>query len=325
MRARFLACFALAAIALAAQQTSIQTTVPLVVIPASVTDRNGQPIDGLNASDFIVLDDGQPRTVHVNTSEEALAPVSLVVAIQSSDVSSAALSKIRKVGAMISQAVAGENGEVAIITFDDHVNVVQDFTKDADAISDVFRDFKPADNSGGRMIDAVAKAVEMLKNRPGARRGNILIIGETRDRGSESKLSDVLIETQRSGVTIYSLSYSAFLTPFTAKPGDYSPPREGDLNLLAIFTEPARLAKKNTIQALTTATGGRRLGFETQAKLENDLIALGNELHNRYILTFSPDEERRPAFRKLEVKIKDRPDAVVRARPGYWAGVREQQ
>ncbi|MBV9294428.1 MAG: VWA domain-containing protein [Acidobacteriaceae bacterium] len=325
MNARLFASLALAAIPVLAQQTSIRTTVPLVVIPASVTDQNGHPIDGLSASDFLVLDDGQPRAVHVNTTEEALAPVSLVVAIQSSDISSAALSKIRKVGAVISQAVAGENGEAAVITFDNHVNIVRDFTKDPDAISDAFRDFKPADNSGGRMLDAVEKALEMLRNRPESRRENILIIGEMRDRSSESKLSDALIDTQRAGVTIYGLSYSAYLTPFTAKPGDYTPPNEGDMNLLAIFTESARLAKKNTLQALTTATGGRRLGFETQGKLENDLIALGNEIHNRYILTFSPDEEQRPAFRKLQVKIKDRPDVIVRARPGYWAGVPESQ
>lgn len=196
------------------------------------------------------------------------------------------------------------------------MTVAQDFTKDADRISDVFRDFKSSDNSGGRMIDAVAKALDMLANRPGPRRANILIIGESRDRGSESKLGDLLIKSQRSGATIYSLSYSAYLTPFTAKPEDYSPPHGGELNLLAIFT-----AKKNTVEALTAATGGHRLGFETQAKLENDLIALGNEIHSRYILTFTPDEEQKPTFRALQVKIKGRPDALVRTRPGYWAGL----
>jgi len=94
---------------------------------------------------------------------------------------------------------------------------------------------------------------------------------------------------------------------------------------LAIFTETPRMAKKNTVEALTAATGGRRLGFETQAKLENDLIALGNEIHSRYILTFTPDEEQTPTFCTLQVKIKDRPDAVIRTRPGYWAGLPASQ
>ncbi|MGA8028098.1 MAG: VWA domain-containing protein, partial [Bryobacteraceae bacterium] len=248
MNLRLLGLLGLLGFPLLAQDTNIRTTVPLVVIPTSVTDASGQTINGLSASDFLVLDDGHPRTVHVDTSDDPLAPVSLVVAIQSSDISSAALAKLRKVGAMIPQAVVGEGGEAAVITFDDHVSVVQDFTNGADRISDVFQDFKPADNSGGRMIDAVAKGLDMLGTRPAPRRANILIIGETRDRGSESKLDDVLSKAQRLGVTIYSLSYSAYLTPFTAKPEDYSPPRDGGPNLLAIFTETARLGKKNTVE-----------------------------------------------------------------------------
>lgn len=112
-----LSWLAVLAMTAAAQNTSIRTTVPLVVVPASVTDRAGHSIDGLTAADFVVLDDGHARTVHVDTSDDALAPVSLVVAVESSDLSCAALAKIRKVGAMIPEAVVGDGGEAAIITF----------------------------------------------------------------------------------------------------------------------------------------------------------------------------------------------------------------
>ena len=81
------------------------------------------------------------------------------------------------------------------------------------------------------------------------------------------------------------------------------------------------MAKKNTVDALIVATGGRRIGFETQSKLENDLIALGSEIHNRYIITFTPDQEQRRVFHRVQVQIKDRPDSKVRARPGYWTGL----
>ena len=112
-------------------------------------------------------------------------------------------------------------------------------------------------------------------------------------------------------------AYSAYLTPFTTKGSEYQPPESGGL-LLAI-TESARLAKANTIQALTAATGGRRLGFETKSKLENDFIALGTDIHSRYMLSFAPEGERAPAFHQLEIQIRDHPDAKVHARPGYWS------
>ncbi|MGI9074849.1 MAG: VWA domain-containing protein [Bryobacteraceae bacterium] len=200
------------------QPPTIRTTVPLVTVPVSVADRHGGFIYNLDSSDFLLLDDGKARPVRVDMVDYGLAPIALVTLVQTSDISLSALAKIRKVGAMIPEAVVGANGEAAVVTFDDHIKVIQDFTSDADAISKAFRDLKPADNMGGRMIDAVDEALNLLRNRSGSRRANILIIGESRDRGSEEKLTDLIPKIQRTGVTIYTLTYSAYLTPFTIKP-----------------------------------------------------------------------------------------------------------
>ena len=241
-------------------QETIRENVPLVVVPASVTDKDGRPIYGLTASDFIVLDKGTPRAVRVDVAEDGLAPIALAVLIQTTTFSSSALGKIKKTGAMIAGAVTGQDGEAAVITFSDDVRLVQDFTRDGDKITRAFRDLKASDGSGGRMIDATGAALDMIEKRPGPQRAAIVIIGETRDRGSKEKLSNLLQRTQHSGVTIYGITYSAYLTAFTTKGSEYQPPESG--GLLAAITEPARLAKANTIQALTAATGGRRLGFD---------------------------------------------------------------
>jgi VWFA-related protein len=254
--------------------------------------------------------------------------VALAVAMQASSFSQPALAKLKKVGAMIPEAVVGEGGEAAIIAFDDHLRLLQDFTTDPNAIADAFATFKPGSSSGGRMIDAAAKALDMLSHRPGSRRLNLLIISESRDRGSESKLTDLLAKAQHSGVTIYGLTYSAYWTAFTTKPEDYSPPEIEDspgvlytMPLTAILAEMGRTAKKNTVAALAATTGGRQFTFETKAKLENDLLALGNDIHSRYLLSFTPTETSHPEFHKLEVTIRSHPDARVRVRPGYWTGM----
>jgi len=303
---------------LSAQHTTIHTTVPLVTVPVSVTDQHGHFVNGLEASNFVLLDNGKPRPVRVDIADFGLAPVALVTVIQTTDISLSALGKIKKVGAMIPEAVVGANGEAAVLTFDDQVKAVQGFTTDVDAISRAFGSLQPSNTMHGRMIDAVHEALNLLASRPGPRRANILIIGETRDRGSKEKLDDLIPEIQRTAVTIYSLSYSAYLTPFTTKPEDYQPTGGG---LLQAITEPARLAKQNTVQALTNVTGGRRFRFETKSKLENDLIRMGSELHSRYLLSFTPDLERTPQFHRLQVEIKDQPDDEVRARPGYWSAL----
>jgi len=46
------------------------------------------------------------------------------------------------------RTVAGENGEVAVVTFGDHVTVVQDFTRDADKVDSAFAGLKAGDNHG---------------------------------------------------------------------------------------------------------------------------------------------------------------------------------
>lgn len=133
-----LAAVALFAGFLFAQQPTIRTTVPLVTVPVSVTDSHARSIYGLEASDFVLLDDGKPRPVRVDVVDYGLAPVALVTAVQTSGMSLSALAKIRKVGSMITGAVVGANGEGAVLTFGDEVKLAQDFTADPDLVEKAF-------------------------------------------------------------------------------------------------------------------------------------------------------------------------------------------
>lgn len=217
---------------------------------------------------------------------------------------------------MIPEAVVGENGETAVVAFDDQIRVLEDFTHNGETVSDALTDLKPSDSSGARMIDAVDSALAMLARRPGSRRSSILIIGESRDRGSKTKLNDLTARLERSGVTVYSMHYSVYLTPFTAKPEDYNPEAGG--NLLTGLSDLARLGKKNTAGALSEITGGLDLSFETKSKLEKNLMRLGNDIHSRYLLSFVSDTEPAPSFHQLLLQVRNRPDAAVLTRPGYW-------
>ncbi|HMJ61066.1 MAG TPA: VWA domain-containing protein [Bryobacteraceae bacterium] len=298
------------------QDTTIRTTVPLAVLPASVTDRHGKSIEGLTAGDFVLLDDSRPKPVHVDVIDSGLPPIALVVLVQTSDRSLSALAKIREAGAMISEAVVGANGEAAVIAFDDEVRVLQDFTHDADAVSGAFRNLKPRDSSGARMIDAVESSLALLASRPGPRRSGILIVGESRDRGSKSKPADLQVSLERTGVTVYSMRYSAYLTPFTTRPEEYEP---GGGTYLDGIKDLARLGKLNAMEMLTRTTGGLDLSFETKSKLEKNLMRLAGDIHNRYLVSFVPDVDETQRFHRLTLQIKNRPDAAVLTRPGYWS------
>jgi len=308
----------------AGQDTTIRTTVPLVIVPASVTDSHGRSIDGLAANDFVLLDDGVRRRIRVDASDQVIAPLRVVVAIGASDVSRSALLKIRKVGIMIPEAVVGANGEAAVLQYDDEIRVTQEFTRNPDAIKQAFLAVKPSGSIDGRMLDAVDKALDMVNSRQGMRRAAILVIGESKDRGSKTKLDTLLDKLQRSGTTVYGLSYSAYLTPFTTSASEYQAANGGyPTDYIFAIKQLARLAKRNAMEALVTTSGGRHLSFETKGKLENDLLALGKEVHSRYYISFTPVETGEPVFHRLKISIQGNTSAVVHARPGYWTGIAE--
>jgi len=126
------------AISVLSQETTIRTTVPLLTIPVSVTDANGKPVERISATDFVLLDNGLPRPVNVDVLESGISPISFVAIVQTSNMSLAAIAKIRKIGSMIPLAVVGANGAAALVTYDAEVKIVEDFTTDADAITEAF-------------------------------------------------------------------------------------------------------------------------------------------------------------------------------------------
>jgi len=302
-------------VALAAQQPpTIQTNVHLVLVPATVTDRKGNFIDGLNPGDFLVTDDGVKQNFHLDTSDTVLAPVSLVVAVECSGISAAVLAKINRVGSLIQPLVAGDRGRAAVIAFDDEVRVFQPFTSDGSKIRAAFERIQPRVIRKGKMLDAVAESVKLLETQPENRRRVLIILSESRDRGSKMKLADAMELVERAGVMVYPATYSIYATPWTAKPED-NPPVPG--SYVDGLVDLLRLGKENTAEALARATGGRHLSFETLKGLEESIIRAGEEIHSQYLLSFVPVQPGKQ-YHHIEVMIPKRTGAIVRARPGYW-------
>ena len=48
-------------------------------------------------------------------------------------------------------------------------------------------------------------------------------------------------------------------------------------------------------------------------------MRLAGDIHNRYLVSFVPDVDETQRFHRLTLQIKNRPDAAVLTRPGYWS------
>jgi len=313
----------------------------LVLVPVTITDQKGRVIEGLVQDDFMVLDNGRPQKVDLDSFATGVAPIALVVAVQSSGISAAVLTKVRKIGSMIQPLITGERGCAALVSFAERVEWHQECTSDADALGRAFLRLRPGAQKEARLLDAAHESIERLRKRPNVRRV-LLLISESRDRGSETALETIAVDAQTAGVTVYAATYSALKTGFTVKSPDSAPPPpvsslpttedlesprtktrprvpppQERVDLLGAIGELSRLGKTKTTQILAQSTGGTEFAFARQKGLEGSIEKLGAELHTQYVLSFTPAQ---PAagYHHLEVRVAGHGELSIRARPGYW-------
>jgi VWFA-related protein len=316
MRLRLLCCFAAAG--LIAQERPFRTEIRVVQVPVTVTDAKGANVDGLKARDFLVLDDGASRTASLDVFGTGMAPISLTIAVQTSGISKPALAKVRRIGAMIQPLIIGRRGEAAVVTFNDEISWRLNFTSNQDAIQKALKSLEPGESTPARMqarmLDTVIDAADLMKDRKGRR--VLLLISETKDRGSHARLDQAVQAAEREGVEVYAATYSASGTTWLANPDDLPPP--SGTNYMAIFTELFRLGKTNHSLALTEATGGSDYTFVRERGIEKAIETLGVDVHSQYILSF-PQGDAAKGMHRIDVSMPNRNDVRIRARRAYWA------
>ena len=317
-----------------------RSTVSLVVAPTTVTDSKGKYVDGLTVEDLTLYDNNVPQTIQMDWM---MYPISLVVAVQTSENSGAVIDKLGGSGILFTQLLAADAGETAVISFSDQVTVRQEFTGNPDEVIHSLRMLRK-DGGSARMLDAMTKALGMLGDRPARRRRIILVIGERRDRDSAAKLPEVMAQVQRLNATVYWLTYSPFLQPFTVKPKTAEdlkpeaeriklkkcatcpppdltpvPPDLGPGGLIYGLGELFHLRQPDLATLFSNTTGGRTLAFLKKNALEQAIQLVGEEVHRQYILSFEAKGSEAGKFHPIWVAVKDRPELQAKTREGYWA------
>jgi VWFA-related protein len=316
-----------------------KSTVPLVVAPTTITDSKGRNVDGLTPDDLVLYDNNVPQKIQMDWMAY---PIDLVVAVQTSANSGAVIDKLGGSGILLTELLAADAGETAVISFSDEVRVHQEFTSNPDLVIHSLRMLrKEGDNA--HILDAMHQALLMLEQRPLGRRRIILMIAERRDRSSVRKLPEVVQQVERLNAAVYWLTYSPLLEPFTVKPKTAEdlkpederikvqtcalcpapddtpvPPDLGPGGYLYGIQELIRLRKQDLSSLFSKTTGGRELSFLKKNALEHAIQLIGEEVHRQYILSFEPKGGVAGSFHAIRVTVKNRPDLRVKTREGYW-------
>ena len=330
--------------------TTLRTSTSLVLVPALVSTRKGEPVFTLTAADFALTDDGIPQTLRLEDDTDQ-QPLALVVLIEAGGSGADHLDGYTRLGQMIEALVGNVEHTVAVVGFDSEAALVRPFTSNLDTVDKAIRDIGPGDGKAA-ILDGLGFSVDLLRKQPPRYRRAVITFTETIDHGSHIKISDALRAVSDTNTAIYSFAFSSTRSDerheaegfSSAEPGpehgcmgrdpDEDPTKQKvrgtqAYDCASLLLPPLRLAKmaaiafanqlkKNVPETVAHLTGGEYYTFSTEKNLEKGLETLTNHIPNRYVLSFHPANPH-PGVHSVALYLKDHPDLKIAARRSYWA------
>jgi len=295
-----------------AQTPSIQVNVREVLVSASVSTRDGAPVQDLRREDFTLLDQGQPREIRSFWRETDLPlTIGLIADVSGSELGM--IGKQRETLRRFLNHVVGPRDRVFLVTVGNHnVKLVADLTGSVDELLAGLDGIKFPQRTGEPLgepcgfrtcvtplwdgIYSVARF--KMKGLTGRKAMIVLSSGEV--HRSRRILTEAIEAAQSADTLVYAMRYVGL--------SKYHP--------LAQVAGVFRNAPKY-LSRLSEETGGR--AYLSPLDPAAAFAEIENDLRSMYVLGFSPPEEAgNGLFRKLEVKVAD-PSLRIRHRRGYSA------
>jgi VWFA-related protein len=275
-----------------------------VRLPITVTDKKGNFVPGLTQNDFLILEDKVPQTIETFSDDLSLTLPLYVAVLMDTSPSTAGKLKFQQESAMnfIQTVVKARKDRVLFGTFDDEINLLQDFTDKLDLLDKAVYSVK---NMGKQtaLFDAIWQFCdEKMRSVPGRR--VLLLVTDGEDTYSRANIRDAISIAQRTETTIFAISTKAgFLSTV---PG----------------VEAGQVADKKDrdLQTLAEETGGAAFFTGDMLSLERAFNRISKELRAQYLVTYNPTNKSYDGkFRKIEVKLQGRGDLKVKTKEGYPA------
>lgn len=261
------------------------SSVNLVEVYATVTDRQGAAVTGLTAADFRVSEDGSPQTITAFAAGEF--PLAVAVGLDRSfsmNAGRGARLDVAKRGARTFIDALKPQDQVMVVAIGSDTAIVAPLsTNHSAAIAAVDR----LDAWGTTpLYDATVGALDAIQ--PAKGRRALVLLSDGADRYSETSAAALVDQVRRRDVLVYPVAIGP------ARP--------------AIFAE------------LAAASGGRSFLVRDPRELSATFTAIASELRSQYLLGYAPSRAKgeRPAWHAIDVLV-DRPAVAVRARDGYFS------
>ncbi len=263
-----------------------------VRLPVSVNDRKKKKdlITGLMRGDFAVFEDGVQQEVTFFTDDKTNPPVYVGVLMDTSPSTSGKMTFSKEAAKdFIFTVTRLRKDKAAFMTFDNEVNLRQDFTDKLDLLDKSIDKVKKV-GSQTALYDAVWQfSDEKLRNAPGRR--VIVLITDGDDTFSRADLNDAIDIAQRTETTIFGISTKAGFLGTVPGVEAGTVKDKGDKLLVKLCEE----------------TGGEAFFTGDMLELERAFKKISEELQSQYIITYRPANQNYDGKeRKVEVRFTDK-------------------
>lgn len=265
----------------------VRVDTSLVMLNATIRDKKGMPVNGLDRKLFRVLEDGVEQEIELFETREL--PFAAVVLIDTSGSMEERLTIARSATIDFIQGIR-RTDSVAVYSFDHEPKLLQEFSSLA-YISDSIFDIRARGVTA--LNDAIYKAAEELAKRPEKRRA-IIVLSDGADTGSGRSASAALKAALAADATIFTVD----LTSMAGR---------------------ERMQNRNVLRNFAEKSGGTFISVRDARVFRDSLKGIVEELGNQYTLGYSSTNTKKDGtWRAIELVVK-RPNLTIRTREGYNA------
>jgi Ca-activated chloride channel homolog len=255
--------------------------VSVVEVYATVTDKRGQPVTGLDRQAFSVRENGEPQPISTFAAGEF--PLSVAIAVDRSFSMTGERLAAAKSGARIFLGALRPADESMLIAVGSTTDVIAPLARHRREQLEALNRLDAFGTTG--LYDAIVTALDAIQRARGRRA--LVLLSDGSDRYSKATAAEVLERARASDVLIYPIAFGR--------------------------TRPEAFAE------LASLTGGRSFHVTDARRLPETLQTIATELRNQYLIGYSPVKPPVPGtneWRAIAVSVA-RPDVTVRARDGY--------
>jgi Ca-activated chloride channel family protein len=304
----------------------------LVMVPVSVTDAMGQPVHGLQVSDFHLEEEGRPQQiVEIGNPDQVPLDIAILFDVSSSVSQKGFFAFQQQAAASFLKQVLKPMDRAAVFTITDQPRLVAPLVSAESAAAKLLTIPAATTPVPTAFYDTVVAAAKYLVANSGERHRRVILVISDGDDNFSTLVRDLTVAEARA-------SQKGEVTPVAARQSLLERRRRAVLEVQravqqadaafysinpggpSVHLNQISTRAQTAMESIAESTGGTAFVPDSEKDLEKVFGEIAAELRGQYLLQYySNSQTPGVQFRRIAVTLPTHPELRVRARQGYYS------